>query len=36
VEAIKEALADGFWTDLVAEFVGKPHGLSLEEGGGAS
>jgi hypothetical protein len=35
VETIEEALAAGFWIDLVTEFVGEPHGLSLEEGGGA-
>jgi hypothetical protein len=31
---MEEALAADFWIDLVAN-VGKPHGLSLEEGGAA-
>jgi hypothetical protein len=35
METTKEALPAGFWTDLVAEFVGKSRSLSLEEGGGA-
>jgi hypothetical protein len=36
VEATEEALAIGFGADLVAEFVGVPHVLPLEGGGGAN
>jgi hypothetical protein len=35
VETTEEALPAGFWTDLVAEFVGESRSLSLEESGGA-
>jgi hypothetical protein len=35
VEAIEEELPAGFWTDLVAEFVGATRVLSLEGGGSA-
>jgi hypothetical protein len=36
VEATEEALAAGFGADLVAEFVGLPHVLPLEGGGGGA
>ena len=35
MEATEEALAAGFGTGLVAEFVDESRCLSLEEGGGA-
>jgi len=35
VDAIEEALAAGFWTDLLAEFAGESRVFSLDGGGGA-
>jgi hypothetical protein len=36
VEATEDALATSFGADLVAEFVGVPHVLPLEGGGGGA